>query len=510
MQTSKGDHIGFWRIVARGLREGRPLTKCLDQARSELAGTAWEAVCESAIRALGEGATLSRALQEHTELLDPRIIAAVTAGEEAGVLDVKASEIAEALEADDLDSLAGSGSPATLDAEAAEIADYVASVVRAAIEQRASDVHFEPCEGGGGRVRFRVDGVLYEVETIPGERHAKVAGRLKIMAGMDVAERRLPQDGRILLEISGSRYDLRVSTIPVIWGERIVCRVLARQNIPLGLENVGLSAEDMAKVEHLGGLPNGIVIVNGPTGCGKTTVLYSILLKIDRQSHCVLTVEDPVEVTFDGLSQMQIRPAIGMTFARAIRSMLRQDPDVIMVGELRDLEMMNLCVQVALTGHLLFTTLHATTSVGAIRRLIDCGVEPFLINSALAGVITPRLVRVLCTECRRPADPPADHLIPREAAKIIAGLPGATFYEPVGCDACAGTGYHGRTGIFEILTMDDRIRQTVATPVDMAAMFNAARASGMKTMLADGLEKAARGVTSVREVVRVVPQETHR
>jgi general secretion pathway protein E len=221
----------------------------------------------------------------------------------------------------------------------------------------------------------------------------------------------------------------------------------------------------------------------------------------------VITIEDPVEVTFEGLSQIQIRPSVGLTFARCIRSAMRQDPDVLLVGELRDLEMMNLCAQVALTGHLVLTTLHAQTCAGAIRRLIDCGLEPFLINSTLQGVVSPRLVRMLCPKCRRPAEP-ARHSLSPEAARIVAGLAAPTFYEPVGCEHCSGTGYRGRTSIYEILAMDERIRQTVTAPADMAAICNAARASGMKTMLADGLEKAARGVTSIREVVRVVPPES--
>ena len=509
MEASREDHVAFWKVLATALREADPLTKALGRAMSGLTGTPWEGVCQGAIRRLEGGATLSQTLAEFGDLFDARILAAVTAGEEDGVLEVQAQRIADALAAGDLGALSPGRGEAAADAETKEVIEYVSNLVRDAIERCASDIHLQPCEGEGGRVRLRVDGVLYEHDRLAGGRYAEVVARLKVMAALDTAERRLPQDGRILLEREGERYDLRLSTIPVVGGERVVCRLLARQNIPLGLDSVGLGADDLALVRQFCHLPSGMVIVNGPTGCGKTTVLYSMLMEANREACCVLTVEDPVEVTFEGLSQMQIRPAVGLTFARAIRSMLRQDPDVIMVGELRDLEMMQICVQVALTGHLLLTTLHASTSVGAIRRLIDCGLEPFLINSTLQGVITPRLVRMLCTKCRRPCGPPPEHSLPPEAARILAALPEATFYEPVGCDECHGTGHRGRTGIYEVLTMDDRIRRAVARPVDMAALSNAARAAGMKTMLADGLEKAARGITSVREVVRVVPTERY-
>ena len=508
MQTKREDHTEFWRTLAAALKEGDPLARCLDRAGAHLAGTAWEEICAQSARRLEGGATLSQALQDHPDVFDARIVSAVTAGEEGGVLDVQADRIAAALAADDLGSLESPQPGEQVDAAAAEAGEYLVRVVRTAVERRASDIHFEPCGPEGGRVRLRVDGVLHELERVPGETYAAVVARLKVMCTLDPAERGQCRDGRFDMTLDGERYDLRLSVIPVVGGERVVCRLLIRQKIMLGLDRLGLGEADVESVRRFCGLPCGMVVVNGPTGCGKTTLLYSMLMEMNREACCVLTVEDPVEVTFEGVSQMQIRPAVGMTFARAIRSMLRQDPDVILVGELRDLEMMNLCVQVALTGHLLLTTLHASTSAGAIRRLIDCGVAPFLINSTLQGVISPRLVRMLCENCRRPAPPPPEHSLPPEAAEILASLPNATFYESVGCEACHGTGYRGRTAIYEILTMDDRVRGTVSRPVDMAALTHAARAAGMKPMLADGLAKAARGITSIREVVRVVPLGT--
>jgi len=509
MTPSPNEHIEFWRIMTAEMKAGRPLTDCLAKAGAALAGTAFDRVCDLAVQRLEAGATLSRAMLEFPEIFDARIITAVVAGEEGGILDVKGEQIAAALEAGDLDRLQADAPAGDVTPEDIRARDYVKQLVLRAIESRASDIHVDATEDGLGRVRLRIDGVLYEQDRPPEGLFRHVVGRIKAMAAMDVAENRLPQDGRILLQLEGGKFDLRVSTLPVAWGERVVCRVLARQNIPLGLDHVGLGDEDLARLKHFCGLPTGVVIVNGPTGCGKTTLLYSMLMEINREANCVMTVEDPVEVTFDGLAQIQIRPSIGLTFARCIRSVLRQDPDVILVGELRDLEMMNLCAQVALTGHLVYTTLHAQTSVGAIRRLIDCGLEPFLINSTLEGVVTLRLVRMLCPTCRKAADPPPAHLLPPEAAEVIAGLADATFCEPVGCEACGGTGYRGRTAIFEVLTMDDRIRQAVDVPVDVAAIQNAARAGGMRTMLADGLAKAARGVTSAREVLRVVPLSRH-
>jgi len=508
MNPTRQEQVTFWRTLGAALKAGRPLTRCLDEVASVLAGTAMEAVCRATIERLAGGATLSRALLEFPGLFDARVVRVVAAAEEGGILDVESERIAAALAADDLDRLDADAESAEPTAQDGPAADYVRQLVLTAVSSRASDIHVEATQDGRGRVRLRVDGVLREQDPPAEGLFGAVVARLKTAAALDVAEARLPQDGRFSLQVEGDSFDLRLSTIPNVWGERIVCRVLARRNIPLGLGHVGLDDDDLAKVRRLCELPSGIVIVNGPTGCGKTTILYSMLMEINRPEVCVMTAEDPVEVTFEGLSQLQIKPSVGLTFARAIRSMLRQDPDVMMVGELRDLETMQLCVQVALTGHVLLTTLHAQTSVGAVRRLIDCGVEPFLVNSALEGVVTLRLVRVLCPKCRRPAEP-AEHCLSPEAVRIIDALDAPAFCEPVGCEHCGGSGYRGRRGIFEVLAMDERIRRAVGKPVDTGAIREAARASGMTTMLADGLAKAARGVTSVREVLRVVPPEEH-
>ena len=508
MGTSGQDQVTFWRTVAAGLAEGRPVVACLEQARRELRDTA---LCEpigQIIADIRDGHVFSEAMRARGGLFDDRIVEAVRNGEQTGVLDVTAGRIAEALEADDLGLLDKVASGEASVPGSASVAAHLNEVIHQAAAARASDIHFEPREDSGGRIRFRVDGVLREQERLTGEPYARMVQQVKAMAGMDLAERRLPQDGRFLVEIEGRRHDLRVSSVPAIWGERIVCRILAEHTATFGMEEIGLGGEDAGKVRRLATLPSGMVIVNGPTGCGKTTVLYSMLKEVNKEACCVMTVEDPVEYTFDGISQIPIRPAVGLTFARAIRSVLRQDPDVIMVGELRDLEMMSLSVQVAMTGHLLLTSLHAQTSAGAIQRLIDVGLEPFLVNAALAGVITPRLVRVLCKHCRRPAEP-QEHMMPPRAWEIVSRLSDGEFCEPVGCERCGGMGFRGRTAIYEILVMDDRIRRCVTKPVNVAAIREAAREGGMKTLLEDGLQKAARGVTAVREILRIVPHGTH-
>ncbi|NQT20808.1 MAG: type II/IV secretion system protein [Planctomycetes bacterium] len=396
---------------------------------------------------------------------------------------------------------------AEIQPESEEVIQYVIQLLTDAVKARASDIHLDQSEGPG-RVRIRVDGVLREAGPPPPEMLSKVIRRFKFMAAMDVAERRLPQDGRIKLSVDRRAIDLRICTVPTIDGERLVARILDREAVPmLDLPKIGFINEDLQKVRQLCRLPNGIVIANGPAGSGKTTLLYSMLNEINTPERCIMTVEDPVEYDITGLAQIQISPQIGLTYARAIRSILRQDPDVIMIGELRDLETTELAVQCALTGHLLFTTLHANTSVGAIQRLLDIGLDAFMINASLKGVVSQRLVRVLCPKCRKPVEP-ATHSMPPEAVELIATWKDATFYGPGGCKECADTGYRGRTTIHEILVIDDRIRQLVTDGADMWAVREAACEAGFKTMMTNGLEKAAQGITSIEEVLRVAPLGT--
>jgi len=304
--------------------------------------------------------------------------------------------------------------------------------------------------------------------------------------------------------VSGKPIDLRVSTLPTFHGERVVMRILAREAPRLDLKEIGLLDDDLARIRQLCHCPYGIVLAAGPTGSGKTTLFYAMLNEIDRDRCCVMSVEDPIEYLLDGVAQTQIRPQVGLTFARAVRQVFRQDPDVILIGEIRDAEVANLAVQCAITGHVVLTTLHADTAPGGIKRLVDMGLEPFLVNASIAGVISQRLIRMLCPECKERVEPPLHSLVP-EAVELMKGAKGATFYGARGCDACNGTGYRGRTAIHEILIPDDRVKNVVASDGNLAAIREAALAAGMRTMLACGIEKAARGITSIQEVLRVIP-----
>ena len=377
-------------------------------------------------------------------------------------------------------------------------------LIHDAVRGRASDIHLDPAEAGRGRVRLRIDGVLHDVEPPATELFGKVVSRVKILAHLDVAERGLPQDGRIKLNVDDRDLDLRVSLVPTTFGERIVVRILERGHVAFELERLGLFGDTLATVRELCARPTGLVVVNGPTGSGKTTVLYSMLHAIDRKRRSVLSIEDPVEYHIEGVSQIAVNARLGLTFGRALRHVLRQDPDVVMIGELRDLETLQGAVTAAITGHLALTTLHANTSPGAVKRMLDMGLEPYLLSGALAGVISLRLVRVLCPQCKEPAEP-ALHSLPPEAARLIESLADAAFCRPKGCDACLGMGYRGRTGIYEILVPGDGLRQTIAAGADLDALGNAALAAGMRPLLFDGIAAAARGVTSVQEVLRAAP-----
>jgi type II secretory ATPase GspE/PulE/Tfp pilus assembly ATPase PilB-like protein len=496
MKPSQEEHVTFWQTVAEALNAGgKTIVGALSEAKSALAGTDLEKAVASLIADVESGKTLSEAMGKLPEVFDKRIVKAVDAGERGGVMAPVASLVASALQAKDLTELE------TL-LPSPEAIEYVSDLIAKALQARAGDLHFDQGERGRGHVRMRIDGVLHEVDPPPEGTFPKVIDYIKVMAGMNVAERRLPQDG----QCAARTYNLRVSTVPAYYGERAVIRIINREteDILLGLPTLGLSDEDLGRVQRLCHLPSGLVVVNGPTGSGKTTLLYSMLMELNQPDRAIITVEDPVEFTFDRIGQIQIRPQIGLTFARAVRHMLRQAPNVIMVGEIRDLEIAECVVQAALTGHLVLTTLHANNSVLAIKRILDIGIQPHLVNSALAGVISMRLVRTLCGECKQPADLPR-HSVPPEAAQFVASRKDARFFKPKGCEHCRATGFSGRTAIFEVLTMNDRLRQLIADTADLAAMREGAKDGGMKTMLMDGLTKAGQGITSVEEVLRVAP-----
>jgi len=387
-------------------------------------------------------------------------------------------------------------------ASGAPVVRAVSDLLEKAMELRASDIHLAPYRGAM-EVRLRVDGLLRPAALPADVLPQAVISRIKILSGLDIAERRLPQDGAARLKLGRGEIDVRVAIMPTQHGEAAVIRLLPKDRGLLTVDKLGLGPRDGALLEKLLAMPHGMVIVTGPTGSGKTTTLATILSILNEPTRKILTIEDPVEYEIKGVCQSQVKPAIGLTFAAALRSFLRQDPDVIMVGEVRDGETAHIAVHAALTGHLVLTTLHTDTAAAAVPRLIDLGVESFLLKSTLRAVIAQRLVRQLCERCRRPhrlgaADLEAD---PRFEALGLAA--GETVYEPKGCERCAGVGYRGRIGVFEILTLSEEIRDLIDHHAGAGALDRAAIAAGMTTMLDDGVAKCRAGLTSVAEVLRV-------
>jgi general secretion pathway protein E len=388
------------------------------------------------------------------------------------------------------------------DPNQAPIIRFVNSLLTQAIKDRASDIHIEPFEKELA-VRFRIDGVLYEVVKPPPRLQASIVSRVKIMAGLNIAEKRIPQDGRIRIRMAGREIDLRVSTLPVRHGERVVMRILEKGEV-FTLDGVGMDARDLAEFRKMIRCPHGIILVTGPTGSGKTTTLYSALSEINSPDLNILTIEDPVEYELRGIGQTQVNAKIKLTFASALRAHLRQDPDVIMVGEIRDKETADNAIQASLTGHLVFSTLHTNDAAGAFTRLIDMGVEPFLVSSSLLMVVAQRLVRRLCSECREAYTPSAAELL--DVGVRASELQGPV-YRAKGCSSCINTGYSGRMGIYEILFVRDNVRQLVMASSDAGSIKRAALDNGMRTLRVDGLGKALQGHTSFDEVLRVTQEE---
>ncbi len=368
-----------------------------------------------------------------------------------------------------------------------------------AIKDRASDIHFEPFENEF-KIRYRVDGILYEM--IPPPKHLALAltCRIKVLANLNIAERRLPQDGRIQLNILGRPIDVRVSTLPTAFGESVVMRVLDRSTVSLDIEQVGMRDDTLEQMRGLISKPNGIIIVTGPTGCGKTTSLYSFLKKINRVEDKLITVEDPVEYDLEGIIQVGINPKIGLTFDRCLRHIVRQDPDRIMVGEIRDLDTATMSVHASLTGHLVFSTLHTNDAPGAITRLIDMGVEPFLINSTLEAILAQRLIRKVCPRCKAPFRPTEFML--NQLGLTLEDIEGKQLYYGKGCHECNNTGYLGRTGIFELLIISDPIRELIIQRAPTVLISEKARELGMRTLREDGILKIYDGITTIEEISR--------
>lgn len=391
------------------------------------------------------------------------------------------------------------GSADLLDSEDdAPIIRFLNAVITQAIEEGASDVHIEPFESSVV-VRFRVDGILRDIVQPPSALSARLSARIKVMARLNIAEKRVPQDGRISLRLAGRTVDVRVSTLPTHYGERVVMRILEKEKGPLGFEQIGMAADVRNKFSELINSPFGIFLVTGPTGSGKTTTLYAALQEVSSPDVNIITVEDPVEYDLKGVGQIPVNTKTGMTFSRGLRAILRQDPDVIMVGEIRDIETAEISVQASLTGHRVFSTLHTNDAVGSITRMVDMGVESYLVASSLLGAMAQRLVRKLCDDCREEIQPDAGE---RQLLGVSAEEQ-LSIYHPKGCESCGHTGYRGRTGIYELMVVDDEIRHLIHENGGEQSLRKAAREQGMRTLREDGIAKALQGVTSLEEVLRV-------
>lgn len=388
--------------------------------------------------------------------------------------------------------------PELAEEDMAPIVQIVNGLISQAIRMKASDIHIEPRESEV-TVRFRIDGVLRQVASLPRSAHPLISSRLKVMARMNIAEKRLPQDGRILISSDGKEVDLRVSTLPTIFGEKIVARILDRSDILIGLEKLGLFSDSLDKIEKLISKPYGMILVTGPTGSGKTTTLYSMLERLNKTEKNIITVEDPVEYQLKGINQVQVNEKIGLTFSNLLRYILRQDPDIIMVGEIRDTETAEIAVRSALTGHLVLSTLHTNDAPSAITRLIDMGIEPYLVASSVIGIIAQRLIRKVCESCKK------ERVVQEGDIWVAEGLePGTLYYVGEGCEECGETGYKGRTGIFEVMLISEEIQRLTVERSPASKIRQQAIREGMITLKEDGIRKVKMGITTPEEIVRVV------
>ncbi|MEA3364314.1 MAG: type II secretion system ATPase GspE [Candidatus Hydrogenedentes bacterium] len=399
-----------------------------------------------------------------------------------------------------LDSLEASERDLLDLANEAPIIKLINLLITGAIRERASDIHLEPFERDV-RVRYRIDGVLYEKLTVPKSQQAAVISRVKIMANMNIAEHRLPQGGRIKIRLSGKEIDIRVSVIPVAFGERLVMRILEKGTFLFGLEELGLSKQDYAVFERLIMSSHGIILVTGPTGSGKSTTLYAGLQRVNSPDKNIITVEDPIEYQMPGIGQIQVRERIGLNFAAALREILRQDPDIILVGEIRDHETAEMAVQASLTGHLVFSTLHTNDSAGAITRLVNMGIEPFLVSSSTIAIMAQRLVRRICPSCKEEYEPEAESWV--ELGLHPEDAKGLTAWRGTGCEKCQQRGYYGRIGIFELLVMTPQIQELTLKGTDSNVIKREAIKEGMRTLRADGAAKVRSGISTIEEVLRV-------
>jgi general secretion pathway protein E/type IV pilus assembly protein PilB len=434
-------------------------------------------------------------------------VATLTAIEEAikenysGSGDVDQTGLFGDMEIDGADGMKVSlptGSETGVSEEEAPIIKYVHMVISEALRRRASDIHMEPLEKRF-RVRYRIDGVLHEVENPPKRLQPSIVSRIKLMSNVSIAEKRVPQDGRINIRVGAKVIDLRVSTLPTAFGESIVMRILDKENLQLGLPQLGFFSDDQATFERIIAMPDGIFLVTGPTGSGKSTTLYSALNHINHPDRKIITVEDPVEYEMAGVNQVQVRREVGMTFSAALRSMLRQAPNIIMVGEIRDKETAEIAVNASLTGHMVFSTLHTNDAPSAVSRLVDIGIKPFLVSASLRAVMAQRLVRRICPNCREPYEP--DERLLNSVGIRPDQVAEATFMKGGGCAKCSGTGFRGRVGIFEMFTMNEELSQMIYEDASLVAIRAKAREMGMRTMREDGIRKILAGVTTPEEVL---------
>jgi type IV pilus assembly protein PilB len=423
-------------------------------------------------------------------------------GKDAGSLDQLLSNLSAPGNGDSAvasTEASGLGNVSDTDADA-PVVKLVHSIILEAIQRRASDIHMEPLEKRF-RVRYRIDGVLLEVENPPKRLQLSIVSRLKIMANISIAEKRIPQDGRIQIMVNGRQLDLRVSSLPTAHGESIVMRILDKEGLQLGLPQLGFFSDDQKEMERLIAMPDGIVLVTGPTGSGKTTTLYSCLHHINKPDRKIITVEDPVEYQLNGINQVPVRADVGMTFASALRSMLRQAPNIVMIGEIRDLETAEIAINASLTGHMVFSTLHTNDAPSAVTRLIDIGVKPFLVSTSLRAVLAQRLVRKICPKCTQPYQPTAAELRSLNISPAMASA--ANFAKGTGCANCNGTGFRGRLVIVELFLINEDVQRLIYENTGSARLRDKARSFGMRTMREDGLRKVTAGLTTIDEVVSI-------
>ena len=435
------------------------------------------------------------ALLKNEEVSGTPVVLVPEVSELAKVIGTDIGSIGGALDEDDGDDLQNMS-------EEAPIIRIAHAIVQQAIREKASDIHVEP-GGKGVRIRYRIDGVLNETMTVPKHIQNQLIARFKIMADLNIAERRVPQDGRIAIKHEGKDYDLRVSCLPTYFGEKIVMRVLDKTSVLLGLNKLGFESDVQEKLEELVSQPNGMVLTTGPTGSGKTTTLYSVLNKINSAERNIITIEDPIEYQLPGVSQVQVNRKAGLTFASGLRSFLRQDPDVIMVGEMRDLETAQIAVEASLTGHLVLSTLHTNDAPSAVMRLADMGIESYLIAATVIGIMAQRLCRKICTNCKEPYQVPAAELT-KFGMDVDEENEMLTLYRGAGCEECRNKGFKGRVGLYELMVMNEEIAELVVRRASVADIREAAKANGMKELREDGLLKVLEGMTTPEEVRRVV------